>query len=112
MPIDALKIDRSFVSSSHSTNRELVHLMARAAHAFGLRVIAEGVEAAEQIENLADCSVEAAQGYYFSRPVPAQRAAELVRACVLPLPAGASRDSAVGAGHGSPLDAPGRRPRG
>ena len=84
MPIDALKIDRSFVSSSHPTNRELVHLMARAAHAFGLRVIAEGVEEAEQIENLADCSVEAAQGYHFARPQTADEALELIRMPALP----------------------------
>jgi EAL domain-containing protein (putative c-di-GMP-specific phosphodiesterase class I) len=85
MPIDTLKIDRSFVASSHPTSRELVHLMTRAAHAFGLRVVAEGVEEAGQIANLAECAVEAAQGYHFARPQSADEALALIRMPVLPV---------------------------
>jgi diguanylate cyclase (GGDEF)-like protein len=85
MPIDTLKIDRSFVASAHPTSRELVHLMTRAAHAFGLRVIAEGVEEANQIENLTDCAVEAAQGYHFARPQTADKALALIRMPALPV---------------------------
>ena len=84
LPIDTLKIDRSFVASSDPAHQELVQLMARAAHAFGLHVIAEGVEDAAQLGNLANCAVEAAQGFHFARPQSADDALALMRLPALP----------------------------
>jgi diguanylate cyclase (GGDEF)-like protein len=84
LPIDTLKIDRSFVASTDPAHQELVQLMARAAHAFGLHVIAEGVEDATQLGNLANCAVEAAQGFHFARPQAADDALALMRLPALP----------------------------
>ena len=52
MPVDTLKIDRSFVASTEPAHRELVALMIRAAHTFGLTVVAEGVEEPAQLARL------------------------------------------------------------
>ncbi len=63
---------------------DLVALMIRAAHTFGLTVVAEGVEEVEQVEWLKDQSCDQAQGYLLSRPLP-------------PADAAAPRGPAVGA---------------
>ncbi len=78
LPIDTLKIDRSFVASTDQTHHELVHLMARAAHAFGLTVVAEGVEHPEQLTNLTSCAVDSAQGFLYARPQSAAEALALI----------------------------------
>lgn len=74
LPVQLLKIDRSFVrdmcvsESDHSIVRSTIEL----AHNLGLRVIAEGVEDVETLSALADLGADVAQGYYMSRPVPAE----------------------------------------
>ena len=73
LPIDELKIDRSFVSALTDSSHH-VHLVAAIlglARALGLSVVAEGVETAEQARRLADLGCELAQGYLYSRPVSA-----------------------------------------
>lgn len=70
MPVDTLKIDRSFVASREPGNRELVALIIRAAHTFGLIVVAEGVEEADQLEQLLADGCDHAQGYLLARPLP------------------------------------------
>jgi diguanylate cyclase (GGDEF)-like protein len=87
LPVDELKIDRSFVASTDPAQLELVELMARAAHAFGLHVVAEGVEEAVQLDRLAGCAVESAQGFHFAYPQPADETLALVRLPALPVPA-------------------------
>jgi EAL domain-containing protein (putative c-di-GMP-specific phosphodiesterase class I) len=82
MPVDTLKIDRSFVSSADSGHAELVALMIRAAHTFGLSVVAEGVEEQEQLEWLREQQCDFAQGYLLSRPMTAA-AAEAWRTVLL-----------------------------
>jgi diguanylate cyclase (GGDEF)-like protein len=79
MPVDTLKIDRSFVASTEPGHPELVALMIRAAHTFGLTVVAEGVEEVEQVEWLRDQSCDQAQGYLLSRPLPPADVAALRR---------------------------------
>ncbi|SDD37729.1 diguanylate cyclase (GGDEF) domain-containing protein [Geodermatophilus telluris] len=86
MPVDTLKIDRSFVASTQPGHPELVALMIRAAHTFGLTVVAEGVEEEEQVAWLRDQACDQAQGYLLSRPLPAAAVAALRRPAV---PAGA-----------------------
>ncbi|WP_051515636.1 putative bifunctional diguanylate cyclase/phosphodiesterase [Candidatus Blastococcus massiliensis] len=74
MPVDTLKIDRSFISSADSGHAELVALMIRAAHTFGLTVVAEGVEESAQLEWLRNQQCDSAQGYLLSRPLSAEAA--------------------------------------
>ena len=52
LPVDCLKIDRSFVASTDPTQQGLVRLIVAAAHAFGLTVVAEGIEHREQADGL------------------------------------------------------------
>jgi diguanylate cyclase (GGDEF)-like protein/PAS domain S-box-containing protein len=70
-PVDALKIDRSFVASidSGSGSDVIVRSTIALAHSLGLRVIAEGIEHKEQLQRLRTLGCEYGQGYLFSRPV-------------------------------------------
>jgi diguanylate cyclase (GGDEF)-like protein/PAS domain S-box-containing protein len=74
LPIDALKVDRSFVSAMEATasTLPLVQAIVSMARALGLSVVAEGVETARQYELLRDLGCDEAQGYYIGRPVPAE----------------------------------------
>jgi EAL domain-containing protein (putative c-di-GMP-specific phosphodiesterase class I) len=80
LPIDALKIDRSFISNMHSNgeNREIVRLIIMLAHSIGLKVVAEGTETSNQIDVLKRLGCEMAQGYFYSPPVSAQSASDLL----------------------------------
>jgi EAL domain-containing protein (putative c-di-GMP-specific phosphodiesterase class I) len=79
MPVDTLKIDRSFIASTDAGHRELVALIIRAAHTFGLTVVAEGVEEPAQLEQLRTDACDHAQGYLLYRPMPAADAGALFR---------------------------------
>jgi diguanylate cyclase (GGDEF)-like protein len=79
MPVDTLKIDRSFVASTEPAHRELVALMIRAAHTFGLTVVAEGVEEPAQLARLKAQECDQAQGYLLYRPMGAPEAGALLR---------------------------------
>ncbi len=72
LPADELKIDRSFVASLDPRQRALVTLMIEAAHAFDLRVVAEGIEDQATLDGLRDLGCDSAQGYHIARPMPAQ----------------------------------------
>jgi diguanylate cyclase (GGDEF)-like protein/PAS domain S-box-containing protein len=80
-PIDALKIDRSFVTrmSTDRESRGIVKTIITLGDELGLDVVAEGVETKEHRAALAGLSCEYGQGYYFSRPLEAARAAGLLR---------------------------------
>ncbi|SDG88678.1 putative bifunctional diguanylate cyclase/phosphodiesterase [Klenkia brasiliensis] len=69
MPVDTLKIDRSFVASEDPAQRSLVTLMIQTAHILGLGVVAEGVERVSQLEDLRDDRCDQAQGYLMDRPL-------------------------------------------
>jgi EAL domain-containing protein (putative c-di-GMP-specific phosphodiesterase class I) len=79
-PIDALKIDQSFVRQISTTRDDttLVAAVINMARSLKLRVIAEGVETVEELKFLQAHQCDEAQGYYFSRPVPAQQFADLL----------------------------------
>ena len=72
LPIDTLKIDRSFISNMGNTEGwEIVRAITMLAHALGINVIAEGVETKEQLAHLGTLQCEYAQGYLFSKPLDA-----------------------------------------
>ncbi len=79
-PIDALKIDRSFVGRVEVDSRsaELVRVMVVMGRNLGIDVIAEGVETAEQADLLGEFGCPRAQGYLYSRPVPAPQVPQLL----------------------------------
>lgn len=78
VPATELKIDRTFVMNMHanSSDRIMVEKSIEIGHALGMAVIAEGVETGEQLEFLRRLGCDCAQGFLFSRPLPAE---ELVR---------------------------------
>jgi diguanylate cyclase (GGDEF)-like protein/PAS domain S-box-containing protein len=76
-PLDSLKIDRSFVSRIMEDD-EIVRTIITLGRNLGLRVIAEGIETIEQVAKLRELGCEFGQGYYFSVPVNAQEATDLL----------------------------------
>jgi diguanylate cyclase (GGDEF)-like protein/PAS domain S-box-containing protein len=81
-PIDSLKMDRSFVHeiSSKAGDTEIVSAMINMGNSLKKRVIAEGVETREQLDFLAGAGCGEGQGYYFNRPMVADRFATLLEA--------------------------------
>jgi diguanylate cyclase (GGDEF)-like protein len=77
LPIDVLKVDRSFIETLNEPEgtRPIVEAVLSMAHTLGLRVVAEGVETAEQLATLRRFRCDIIQGYFFSRPVPPSQAA-------------------------------------
>ena len=82
LPYDTLKIDRSFVTriGDNGENSEIIHAIIVLAHNLRMDVVAEGVETAGQAAQLKTMWCESAQGYYFARPLPAEKATELIAA--------------------------------
>jgi diguanylate cyclase (GGDEF)-like protein/PAS domain S-box-containing protein len=79
-PLDALKIDRSFITEMGTGLRrsEIVRAIVNLAHNLGLEVIAEGIETQHQLDVLRSLGCEYGQGYLFSRPVEADAALTLI----------------------------------
>lgn len=80
LPIDTLKIDRSFVNhvDENPADQAIVSAILAMAKSLGLRVVAEGIETASQLEMLHRHGCEVAQGFFFSRPLPAERCRALL----------------------------------
>jgi predicted signal transduction protein with EAL and GGDEF domain len=78
LPIDALKIDRSFITELSGGSDTIVAAVIALGHSLGLKVIAEGVETADQLAYLASRGCDEMQGYLFSKPIPAEEFAALV----------------------------------
>ena len=72
MPLDQLKIDRSFIRDilKEESSAAIAQSIISLSRAMGLPVIAEGVETEEQREFLTRLGCHAFQGYLFSRPIP------------------------------------------
>ena len=77
LPLAQLKIDQSFVRDvlTDPSDAVIARTVLALGHSLGLKVIAEGVETAEQHRFLADIGCDAFQGYYFGRPVAAEKLA-------------------------------------
>jgi diguanylate cyclase (GGDEF)-like protein/PAS domain S-box-containing protein len=73
-PFGTVKIDQSFVAemTGNTRDRAIVRNVINLAHDLGMKIVAEGVETAEQLSVLTDIGADAAQGYYLGRPAPAR----------------------------------------
>ncbi|MGZ4784708.1 MAG: putative bifunctional diguanylate cyclase/phosphodiesterase, partial [Acidimicrobiales bacterium] len=80
LPVDEVKIDRSFVSDldDDGANTSLVAAVVAIAASLGISTVAEGVEKPEQAARLHELGCNEAQGYWFSRPVPADEIAAVM----------------------------------
>jgi diguanylate cyclase (GGDEF)-like protein/PAS domain S-box-containing protein len=76
LPVDSLKIDRSFVAEMAQSEdaRAIVSAIIALAHTVGLKVTAEGIEDEATMQRLALLGCDVAQGYYVSRPMPSEAA--------------------------------------
>ena len=81
LPLDAVKIDRSFVSQIDTEGQalHLVQTILTLAHNLGLQAVAEGVTTAEQVRLLRELGCTYAQGYYFSAPLRASEMEALLQ---------------------------------
>ena len=81
LPIDILKIDRSFVGNLErgQSDRNLVAAIVSLARLFGLKVIAEGVETSTQRDLLGELDCRRYQGFLFSKPMPADEIHSLLK---------------------------------
>jgi EAL domain-containing protein (putative c-di-GMP-specific phosphodiesterase class I) len=77
-PVQALKVDRTFVDGLGREPEDTVICTAvvSLAHALGLRAVAEGVETPEQLAELRTLGCELAQGFLFGKPAPAEHFGE------------------------------------
>jgi EAL domain-containing protein (putative c-di-GMP-specific phosphodiesterase class I) len=80
LPVDVVKIDRSFVTDLGRTSADesLIAAIIRMSSALGLVTVAEGVETEEQAMRLAELGCHQMQGYLFARPVPVTELAAVV----------------------------------
>jgi EAL domain-containing protein (putative c-di-GMP-specific phosphodiesterase class I) len=71
MPIDALKIDQSFVAklTGDPSSRKIVSAIIGLAHGLGMNVVAEGVETDQQRNALIELGADQCQGFYFAKPM-------------------------------------------
>ena len=80
MPLDILKIDRSFVSRMHESEKHvaIIRSIVALANSLQLKIVAEGVETADQLQQLGELGAQMVQGYYFSPPKTADEAELLI----------------------------------
>jgi diguanylate cyclase (GGDEF)-like protein/PAS domain S-box-containing protein len=81
LPFDTVKIDHSFVKElgTAEDTSEIIGTILQLARSLGMDVVAEGVETKDQLARLTEMGCSSGQGYYFSRPVDAERALRLIR---------------------------------
>ncbi|MCP4089860.1 MAG: EAL domain-containing protein, partial [Gammaproteobacteria bacterium] len=79
-PVSKVKIDHSFVSDfvHRSSDADIVSAVIAMGHSLGVLVVAEGVETEEQLYLLKDMQCDEIQGYYISKPIPADEANDLL----------------------------------
>lgn len=79
LPVDEVKIDRSFILDMHKDPRSLaiVRAMIDLGHQLDLHVVAEGIENRDSLDIMTTYGCDAVQGYYISRPLPAEKVLEI-----------------------------------
>ncbi len=78
LPVDILKIDRDFIRNlGEASGRPMLDAIVTLGRALGLTTVAEGIEHLDQAAEAANAGLDIAQGYLFSRPLPAERFHEL-----------------------------------
>ncbi len=79
-PLDAVKIDKSFVQglTAGAEDAAIAHAIIKMAHALGLSTVAEGVENAEELDRLQQLGCDLVQGFYFARPLTAEAVGSLL----------------------------------
>ncbi|GGW66721.1 putative bifunctional diguanylate cyclase/phosphodiesterase [Alishewanella tabrizica] len=80
LPLDLLKVDRSFIEkiTSNDADKQISKAIIELAHTLRFDVLAEGVETAEQLALLKDMACDYYQGYYYSKPLPAEAFRQLL----------------------------------
>ncbi len=83
LPIDVLKIDRSFVNDmiENDKSRYIVEKIIQLSHKLGITVVAEGVEEKEQVEYLKSMECDTVQGYYYSKPENFENVITMLNRC-------------------------------
>ncbi len=85
MPVDILKIDRSFVATSGARGRELLEAIVSIGRTLSLLTVAEGIEQPDQLAMAKSIGCDLAQGYLLGRPLPAEETRHLIeRSCARP----------------------------
>ena len=87
-PIRTIKVDKSFVAGIPDDARQaaIVNAVIAMSHELGIKVVAEGVEAARQGEFLREAGCDLAQGFYYSHPLSADACEEILRVGAVPPP--------------------------
>ncbi len=81
LPVDVLKVDRRFIDriTSNEKDWQISKAIIELGHTLGFEVLAEGVETANQLASLKDMACDYYQGYYYSKPLPAEEFRQLLR---------------------------------
>ncbi len=81
-PLDTLKIDRAFVVNMDTSenSRRIVHSIAQLALALDMNIVAEGIEEKVQMDDLKGLGCQYGQGYHMSKPLPVEKALDLISA--------------------------------
>ena len=84
LPIDSLKLDRSFVNRMQVGSKEaaVVRAVVQLGKSLGKSVVAEGIETPSQLDQLRDMGCDVGQGYVLSRPLPAELVVTLLERIV------------------------------
>ena len=84
-PFNTLKIDRSFIAHMEQKSAlTIIRAILNLSHALGMEVVAEGIETSEQADQLEQLGCDYGQGYFFSKPVEADTAAQMILAQKFP----------------------------
>jgi len=81
LPFDVIKIDRSFVSHINEADHEhpIISIIVSLAKTLNIKLVAEGIETAKQLDRLKILNCDFGQGFYLSEPVPAHEATQFVK---------------------------------
>ena len=109
LPVHEVKIDRAFVSTLGTASHDpadyaIVRAVTELARSMGLRVVAEGIEIEASIRSLQDAGCQVGQGYFYSKPLPAEQLTEWLDARRAQLEAEAEREPVAVAGAAEDAD--------